>query len=65
VKQIYESLAEIRSDGTAVVLVEQDIARAASVADRVICLLKGRITLEQRAGELDLARLNVAYFGEA
>jgi branched-chain amino acid transport system ATP-binding protein len=64
VEQIYESFADIRKEGTALLIVEQDIQRAASVADRVMCLLKGRVTLEAPARDLDLARLTAAYFGE-
>jgi len=64
VGQIYESFADIRKEGTALLIVEQDIQRAASVADRVMCLLKGRVTLEAPARDLDLARLTAAYFGE-
>ena len=64
VGQIYESFADIRKEGTALLIVEQDIQRAASVADRVMCLLKGRVTLESPARDLDLARLTAAYFGE-
>ena len=29
-----------------------------------MCLLKGRVTLEAPARDLDLARLTAAYFGE-
>jgi branched-chain amino acid transport system ATP-binding protein len=64
VGQIYQSFADIRRDGTALVVVEQDIQRALGVADRAICLLKGRITLEAKATEVDLNRLSAAYFGE-
>ena len=64
VGQIYESFADIRKEGTALLIVEQDIQRAASVADRVVCLLKGRVTLEAPARDLDFARLTAAYFGE-
>src|SRR5262249_26240899 len=46
VDQIYESLGRIRAEGASIVLVEQDVKRAAGAADRVYCLLKGRITLD-------------------
>jgi branched-chain amino acid transport system ATP-binding protein len=64
VGQIYESFKTIRSEGMSLVVVEQDIARAVSVADRLICLLKGRITLEGAAKTIDMGRLTTAYFGE-
>jgi branched-chain amino acid transport system ATP-binding protein len=64
VHQIYESFKTIRSEGMSLIVVEQDIARAVSVADRLICLLKGRITLESAAPTIDMNRLTSAYFGE-
>jgi branched-chain amino acid transport system ATP-binding protein len=45
------------------VLVEQDLGRALAVADRVICLLEGRIVLEGRANELTREQVIEAYFG--
>ena len=44
-------------------LVEQDLGRALSVADRVVCMLEGRIVLEGRAGELTREQITEAYFG--
>ena len=64
VSQIYDSFAAIRSEGTALVVVEQDIKRALSVADRMICLLKGQVTLEGTAKDIDMDRLTAAYFGD-
>jgi branched-chain amino acid transport system ATP-binding protein len=63
VDQIYESLSRIRAEGASIVLVEQDVKRAAGAADRVYCLLKGRITLEGEARGLGLDQLSRAYFG--
>ncbi len=34
--------------GAAIVIVEQDIAQALQVADRVYCMMEGRVTLEGR-----------------
>jgi len=45
------------------VLVEQDLGRALSVADRVICMLEGRVVLEGPAKELSRERIVEAYFG--
>jgi branched-chain amino acid transport system ATP-binding protein len=64
VGQIYESFGTIRGEGTALIVVEQDIMRALSVADRVMCLLKGKIMLEGKTGAVDMDRLTAAYFGE-
>jgi branched-chain amino acid transport system ATP-binding protein len=63
VDQIYQSLGRIRDEGASIVLVEQDVKRAAGAADRVYCLLKGRVTLHGQARSLKLEQLSRAYFG--
>jgi branched-chain amino acid transport system ATP-binding protein len=63
IEQIYRSFAQIRAGGASIVLVEQDVKRAAAAADRVYCLLKGRVTLEGNARGLGLDELSRAYFG--
>ncbi len=63
VEQLYVSLAALPAGGTTIVLVEQDLGRALGVADRVVCLLEGRITYEGRARETTRARVLEAYFG--
>ena len=63
VKDIYQALAEIRAEGAAVIVVEQNIEQALSVADRVYCLLEGRVTLEGRPDDLNRERIRHAYFG--
>ena len=63
VDQIYQSLGRIRDEGASIVLVEQDGKRAAGAADRVYCLLKGRVTLHGQARSLKLEQLSRAYFG--
>ena len=63
VAAVYSSLEGVISGGATVVLVEQDLGRALAVADRVICLLEGRIVLEGRAAELSREQVVQAYFG--
>ena len=63
VEAVYSSLEVVISGGATVVLVEQDLGRALAVADRVICLLEGRIVLEGRAAELSREQVVQAYFG--
>jgi branched-chain amino acid transport system ATP-binding protein len=63
IDQIYASFAGIRAEGTSLVLVEQDVQRAAAAADRVYCLLEGRVTLEARSADITAERLTRAYFG--
>jgi branched-chain amino acid transport system ATP-binding protein len=64
IRDIYAALPAIRATGAAVVLVEQDIARALEVADRVYCLMEGRVTLEGRPADLTREAIHAAYFGE-
>jgi branched-chain amino acid transport system ATP-binding protein len=63
VDQIYQSFGRIKGEGVSIVLVEQDVKRASAAADRVYCLLKGRITLEGAARRISLDQLSRAYFG--
>src|SRR5713101_7278019 len=63
IEQIYQSFARIRAEGASIVLVEQDVKRAAAASDRVYCLLKGRVTLQGSARALSLDELSRAYFG--
>jgi branched-chain amino acid transport system ATP-binding protein len=65
IKDIYAALPRIRETGAAVVIVEQDISRALAVADRVYCMMEGRVTLTGRASEVTRADIHAAYFGEA
>jgi branched-chain amino acid transport system ATP-binding protein len=63
IRDVYAALPGIRAEGTTLVVVEQDIARALSIADRVYCLQEGRVTLEGRPGDLTRERIKLAYFG--
>jgi branched-chain amino acid transport system ATP-binding protein len=63
VKGIYEALPGIVAAGTTVVLVEQDITLALSAADRVYCLLEGRVALSGAPAELSHEAIAAAYFG--
>jgi branched-chain amino acid transport system ATP-binding protein len=63
VDAVYRSLQDLMQGGTTIVLVEQDLARAMAVADRVACMLEGRIVLEGARGELTRERVTEAYFG--
>lgn len=63
VAQLYDALPVITGEGTTVLVVEQDVGQALRVADRVQCLLEGRVELEGRADELPRAAVTAAYFG--
>ena len=63
VKRIYELLPEICGAGATVVVVEQDIGQALAAADRVYCLLEGRVALHGRPADLTRQQISHAYFG--
>ena len=63
IEEIYQAFARIRTEGLAIVLVEQDVARACAVSDRMLCLLKGRATLAGLSGDVSQERIAEAYFG--
>jgi branched-chain amino acid transport system ATP-binding protein len=63
VDQIYKSFPTIRAEGTSIVIVEQEVKRAAAASDYTYCLLKGRVTLEGPSRELSFDKLSHAYFG--
>jgi branched-chain amino acid transport system ATP-binding protein len=63
IRDVYRALPGIRAEGTTVVVVEQDIARALGIADRVYCLQEGRVTLEGRPAGLTREQIKLAYFG--
>jgi branched-chain amino acid transport system ATP-binding protein len=64
IDEIYRAFARIRAEGLAIVLVEQDVARACAVSDRMLCLLKGRVTLKGPSADASHAQVAAAYFGE-
>jgi branched-chain amino acid transport system ATP-binding protein len=63
VRRIYQTLPEICAAGATVVVVEQDIGQALAAADRVYCLLEGRVALHGRPAELTREQITEAYFG--
>ena len=63
VEAVYQSISHLIEAGTTIVLVEQDLTRAMRVADRVACMLEGRIVLEGARGELTREQVTEAYFG--
>jgi len=63
IREIYASVPLIRERGTALVVIEQDIAQALKVADRVYCFQEGRISLTGRPADLSREAIAQAYFG--
>ena len=65
VAQLFEILADVNSDGTAVVIVEQFVHMALANTDRAVVLAKGEVVLEGASAELlDDPRLIASYLGE-
>jgi branched-chain amino acid transport system ATP-binding protein len=63
IREIYQSIASISQNGTAIVLVEQDVGLARSASSRLYCMLEGRITLTGRSSEIAREAIGEAYFG--
>ncbi|KAA9005560.1 ABC transporter ATP-binding protein [Histidinibacterium aquaticum] len=65
IRDIYAAFPRIRETGASVIVVEQDIGQAMKVADRVYCMMEGRVTLSGRPDELSREAIHDAYFGAA
>ena len=63
IRDIYKALPKIRESGASVIVVEQDITQALAVADRVYCMMEGRVTLEGRPDAISREDIHAAYFG--
>jgi branched-chain amino acid transport system ATP-binding protein len=65
IKDIYKAVPKIRASGASMIVVEQDIGQAMAVADRVYCVMEGRITLSGTPDTLSREAIHNAYFGAA
>lgn len=63
VQGVYDSLASIVAERTTLILVEQDLQRTFDFADRIVCMLEGRIVASGRAGEMTREDVMNSYFG--
>ena len=63
IKDIYAAFPKIKASGASVIVVEQDIAQALKVADRVYCMMEGRVTLSGKPNDLTREDIQDAYFG--
>jgi len=63
VKEIYNALPRICSDGMTAIIVEQDVGVAQRISSRLYCLQEGRVTLSGSSGELTREQISEAYFG--
>jgi branched-chain amino acid transport system ATP-binding protein len=65
VQSLYQALAGVRDEGTTVLVVEQDVSRVLTMAQRVYCFRKGAVALHDVPARLTHERLATAYFGTA
>jgi branched-chain amino acid transport system ATP-binding protein len=65
VDTVYESLSVLIHGGATLILVEQDLRRALSVAGRVVCMLEGRVVLQAATNAVTREQVTEAYFGLA
>lgn len=63
IKDIYAAVPKIQESGASLIVVEQDIGQAMKVADRVYCMMEGRVTLEGTPDNLSRDDIHAAYFG--
>ncbi|PWW00253.1 amino acid/amide ABC transporter ATP-binding protein 2 (HAAT family) [Hoeflea marina] len=65
IRDIYRAVPEIKAAGASLIVVEQDIGQALRVADRVYCMMEGRVTLSGTPAEFSREAIHDAYFGAA
>jgi branched-chain amino acid transport system ATP-binding protein len=63
IKEIYDAMPGIAAEGMSVVVVEQDVAMAQRVSQRVYCFQEGRVSLEGHSDALTREQISAAYFG--
>jgi branched-chain amino acid transport system ATP-binding protein len=63
IRDIYQCLDHIVSEGTTTIIVEQDINRAIEAANRFYCLQEGRMAFTAPTKNFDRSAITAAYFG--
>ena len=63
VKEIYDAMPAICAEGMTVAIVEQDVALAQRVSQRVYCFQEGRVSLHGASAALTREQITKAYFG--
>jgi branched-chain amino acid transport system ATP-binding protein len=63
VNELYTLIPQIKARGIGILIVEQDIERSLSVADRFYCLLEGSVSLSGRPGDVPRDLVTKHYFG--
>jgi branched-chain amino acid transport system ATP-binding protein len=65
VQGVYESLASIVAQRTTLILVEQDLERTFTVADRIVCMLEGAVVASGSTSEMTREEVMAHYFGHS
>ena len=63
IKEIYDALPAICAEGMTIAIVEQDVAMAQRVSQRVYCFQEGRVSLHGPSDALSREQISQAYFG--
>ena len=63
IKDIYRVFPQLRAENLSLIVVEQDIDAALSIADSVYCFMHGKVTLHGAPKELTKDQISAAYFG--
>lgn len=65
IDELYYSLAVVQKRSLEIILVEQDLARSVTVADRIVCMLEGHNVLEGTPAHLSDEQITDVYLGHA
>lgn len=63
IREIYNAMPTITQEGMSVLVVEQDVALARQVSQRLYCLQEGRVSLQGASADLSREQISKAYFG--
>ncbi|AGI68661.1 ABC-transporter ATP-binding protein [Octadecabacter antarcticus 307] len=63
IEDLYKTIVTLGQEGMSIVIVEQDIARALSVAHQVYCFQEGRVSLGGSVDTISREQITQAYFG--
>ncbi len=63
IREIYNAIPAFIAEGMTVVIVEQDVALARQVSQRLYCFQEGRVSLQGTSDEFTREQISQAYFG--
>lgn len=63
IREIYQAMPRITAEGMTVVIVEQDVATAQRVSQRLYCFQEGRVSLAGASAAVTREQVSRAYFG--